>query len=179
MLNPADTVSVCIDIQGNLAHAMHHKEHLFKNVSILLSGLRILGVPIILTEQNPEGLGPTIPEVAALIPNLTPISKMAFSCCDSVEFVHALEETKRKQILLAGIEAHVCVYQTAVDLIARGYAVEAVVDCISSRTAENKMVALEKLKAAGVQLTSAETVLFELLRTAESSAFREIVKIVK
>jgi len=179
MLEPTNTMLVCIDMQGNLAQAMHRKEDLFKNVRILLAGLRILEIPLMVTEQNPQRLGPTIPEVAGLVPDLTPISKMCFSCCDTAAFMTALERVNRRHILLAGIEAHVCIYQTAADLIARGYTVEVVVDCISSRTAENKAIALEKLKAAGAQITSAETVLFELLKTAESPKFREIVKIVK
>lgn len=179
MLDTAGTCLVCLDIQGNLAQAMDRKEDLFKNLKILLSGLRLLEVPVIWTEQNPQRLGPTIPEIASLLSDLKPIPKMSFSCCGNEEFLKALKQAKRKHVLMAGIEAHICVYQTAIDLLDRGYEVHVVADGISSRTPENKAIALEKVKAAGAELTSTETVLFELLKTAEHPKFKEMVGIVK
>ena len=179
MLNVENTVAVCIDMQVKLAQVMNRKEDLFKNMRMFLSGLRVLGVPIIVTEQNPRGLGPTIPDVSEILPGVSPIIKMSFSCCGESAFMSALDQTERKYVLLVGIETHVCVYQTAIELIDRGYAVEVVSDCIGSRTAENKTIGMDKMKSYGIELTSAETVLFELLKTAESPKFREIAKIVK
>jgi nicotinamidase-related amidase len=104
---------------------------------------------------------------------------MSFSCCGEPAFLARLEALGRGQALLAGIETHVCVYQTAADLVARGCAVEVVADGVSSRTLDNKLIGLERIRGCGARLTSVETCLFELLRTAEHAAFREILKIVK
>ena len=104
---------------------------------------------------------------------------MSFSCCGNEEFVHALGESKRTDVILCGIETHICVYQTAEDLFSMGYRVHCAADCVSSRTPENKAIGLEKIKNAGGMITSAETVLFELLKTAEAPAFKAIAKIIK
>lgn len=165
--------------RGKLAHLMHQKEALFENLQRIIKGAQVLGIPILWVEQNPEGLGPTIPEVAHLLPDVQPISKLSFSCCGSDRFVGALEATKRTQVLLAGIEAHVCVYQTTVDLLDLGYGVEIVADAVSSRTAQNKQIGLARASGAGAALTSVEMALFELLRAAEGPEFKEILKIVK
>jgi nicotinamidase-related amidase len=158
---------------------MDKKEHLFKNVQKLIKGMRTLGVPILWVEQNPRGLGPTIPEIVSLLSDIEPISKMTFSSCRNDRFVQALNALDRKQILISGIEAHICVYQTAADLVAVGYEVQAVADAVSSRTLENKEVGLQKMRDAGVGVTSVETALFELLKVAEGDQFRDIIRIVK
>ena len=120
MLKPDSTILSVIDVQGRLAHAMYNKETLFENLQKLIKGVKIFGIPILWTEQNPEGLGPTIPEVANLLSDISPISKLSFSCCGNECFMEALRGLNRNQVLLAGIEAHVCVYQTAVDLVNLG-----------------------------------------------------------
>jgi nicotinamidase-related amidase len=165
MLEIENTVLLIVDIQGKLAHLMDKKEHLFKNVQKLIKGMRTLGVPILWVEQNPRGLGPTIPEIVSLLSDIEPISKMTFSSCRNDRFVQALNALDRKQILISGIEAHICVYQTAADLVAVGY--------------ENKEVGLQKMRDAGVGVTSVETALFELLKVAEGDQFRDIIRIVK
>ena len=104
---------------------------------------------------------------------------MSFSCCEEDRFVQALKALNRKQVLIAGIETHICVYQTAVNLVELGYAVEIAVDAVSSRNVVNKDVALQKMKDFGVGLTSVETALFELLKVAEGQAFKQILEIVK
>ncbi len=179
MLKMENVALLIVDIQGNLAHAMHGKELLFKNVQKLIKGIQVLGIPILWTEQNPQGLGPTIPEIADILSNIKPISKMSFSCCQNNLFVQALKALNLKQVLIAGIEAHVCVYQTAVDLVDLGYEVQVVTDAVSSRNMENKEIGLQKMRDSGVSLTSVETALFELLRVAEGEQFRQILKIVK
>ena len=179
MLKMENVALLLVDIQGNLAHSMHGKELLFKNLQKLIKGIQVLGIPILWTEQNPQGLGPTIPEIADLLSNIQPISKMSFSCCQNDRFVQALKALNRKQVLIAGIEAHVCIYQTAVDLVDLGYEVQVVTDAISSRKIENKEIGLQKMRDSGVSLTSVETALFELLKKAEGEQFREILKIVK
>ncbi|MCX5800149.1 MAG: hydrolase [Candidatus Eisenbacteria bacterium] len=179
MLKTETTVLVIIDVQGKLAHLMHRKEELFENLQKIIKGARILGIPILWLEQNPEGLGPTIPELAALLDDVGPISKFSFSCCGDDRFVTALNSLNRKQVLLAGIETHICVYQTATDLVASGYEVQIVSDAVSSRTKENRKIGLERIKEIGAGLTGTETALFELLRTAKAEKFKEIAKIVK
>lgn len=179
MLKIENTTLLIIDIQGNLAHLMHGKELLFKNVQKLIKGIQILGIPILWVEQNPQGLGPTIPEIADILSNIQPISKMSFSSCRNDDFLQALNALNRKQVLVAGIEAHVCVYQTAADIVDIGYEVQVVTDAVSSRNVENKEIGLQRMRDSGVSLTSVETALFELLKVAEGEQFKEILKIVK
>ena len=179
MLTLENTVLVIVDIQGKLAHLMDKEEVLFENLQKIIKGAQILGIPILWAEQNPKGLGPTITEVARLLSNIEPISKLSFSCCGSNHFMQVLKTSNRKQVMIAGIEAHVCVYQTAVDLIDLGYEVKIVADAVSSRTVDNKEIGLEKSRDAGATLTSTEIALFELLRVAEGTKFKEILKIVK
>jgi len=179
MLKIENTTLLIVDIQGNLAHSMHGKELLFKNVQKLIKGIQILGIPILWVEQNPRGLGPTIPEIADLLSNIQPISKMSFSSCRNDRFVQALNALNRKQVLIAGIETHVCVYQTAAELVDIGYDVQVVTDAVSSRNIKNKEIGLQRMRDSGVSLTSVETALFELLKVAEGEQFREILKIVK
>jgi len=179
VLNVEKTALVIIDVQEKLSRVMHEKEKLFENLQKLVKGAQILGIPILVTEQNPNGLGPTVPEIAPILTDIKPVTKFSFSCCGEEPFLREIEKLNRKQILLAGIEAHVCVYQTAIDLIEAGYEVHTVVDCVSSRTPENKNLALDKMKSEGARLTSVEIALFELLRTAKSPKFKELSKIVK
>jgi nicotinamidase-related amidase len=179
MLTIEKTALVLIDVQGKLAQLMHNREALFKQLQVAIKGMQALGAPIFWLEQNPAGLGATIPELAGLLAAQKPIAKMSFSCCGSAEFMLALKASGRAQVLLAGIEAHVCVYQTARDLLAARCDVEVVADCVSSRSAENRLIGLEKMRAAGAGITCVETALFELLRTAESPKFKEVVRLVK
>lgn len=179
MLTLDNTTLIVIDVQNKLARAMHEKNMLHENLQKLIKGMQVLGIPIVLTEQNPEGLGPTIPEIANLLSNVQPIPKLCFSCCDDKRFVQKLQALNRKQVLIAGIETHVCVYQTAIALLSLGYEVQIVADAVSSRTAGNKEIGLEKMRGEGAKLTTTETALFELLKVAEGAKFREILKIVK
>ena len=179
MLTSDQAVLVVIDMQGKLAQSMHGKEMLFENVQRIIKGAQVLGIPILLTEQNPKGLGPTIPEIADLVPNLPRIPKFSFSCCGDERFSRELSALQRRQVLLAGIEGHVCLYQTAVELVTRGWEVHVVADAVSSRTVENKDIGLQKIRDAGASITSVETALFELLKVAEGYEFKQIIGIVK
>jgi nicotinamidase-related amidase len=179
MLAIENTVLLIVDVQEKLSKVMLNREDLLANLVKVIKGAQVLGVPIILTEQNPAGLGQTIPEVKLWLPDIKPVSKFSFSCCGEETFVKQLAALKRSQVLLAGIESHICVYQTAVDLISIGHEVQVLADCVSSRTAENKALGLEKMKEAGASVTSVETALFELMRVAEGNKFKELSKIVK
>ncbi len=179
MLELNNTIVVCVDIQGVLAHAMHTKGELFTNVKKLLSAVSVLEIPVVWTEQTPEKLGPTLPEIAELMPAIKPIIKKSFSCCGNAQFMETLRAHGRKQVVIIGIEAHICIYQTTVDLIAQGYEVQVAADCISSRSPGNKTVGIAKMEAVGAAVTTTETVLFELLKTADAPHFQEIVRIIK
>lgn len=179
MLSRELAALVLIDVQGKLAQLMHEREALFDNLQRLIQGVRVLGLPVLWLEQYPQGLGPTIPEVARLLSDLQPVAKMSFSAWGCEAFRQRLEASGRRQVLLAGIEAHVCVYQTAVDLLAAGYTVEVVGDAVSSRTAANRQLGLERMRAAGARWTGVEMALFELLRTAAAPAFKAIARLVK
>jgi nicotinamidase-related amidase len=179
MLKTEETVLVVIDVQGKLATLMHKKEEFFENVIRIIKGAQVLEIPIIWNEQLPDKLGPTIPEVVNALPGATPLVKNTFSCCGNNDFTAELKSHGRKQVLLAGMEAHVCVYQTAIDLLGEGYEVYLVVDAVSSRTRENKQAGIEAMKNAGAKITSVEMALFELLHVAEGERFRKMIGIVK
>jgi nicotinamidase-related amidase len=179
MLSRTAAVLMMIDFQGNLARAMVDKENLFANNVKLIQGFKAFGLPIIVTEQIPEKLGPTIPQLSKELGGLKPIGKETFSCWADQSFRDQLESLTRRHVVLTGIECHICVYQTALDLLQNGYSVHLVADAVSSRTPENREVGIQAMKSAGAHITSTEMVLFELLRTAADPKAREIFKIVK
>ena len=179
MFESGQTVFVLVDVQGKLASLMQDRDSLYRNLDMLLRGMLALRVPVIWMEQIPEKMGPTIPELAAHLDGMTPIAKSSFSCCGSDAFLQALKQTGARQVVLAGIETHVCVYQTTRDLLDLGLEVDVVADAVSSRSATTRDIALRRIAAAGAGLTSAESILFELMRTAEHPAFRDVLKIVK
>jgi nicotinamidase-related amidase len=178
-LNVENTVLLLIDFQERLFPVMYEKEKLLRNVLKLIKGIQVLEVPVIVTEQYPKGLGPTIPEIKELLPGVKPVEKTCFSCCDEPAFGEALGVLKRKQVLIAGIEAHICVYQTAMALARAGYEVQVVGDGVASRDPENRLAALFKMGAAGVSPTTTEMALFELLKAAKGDKFKAISAIVK
>jgi nicotinamidase-related amidase len=166
-----------IDVQEAFRPAVLDFERVAANVSVLIQGARILGLPLLVTEQYPKGLGHTAPEVAEHLDGVEPIPKLCFSAFDADGFPAAL--AGRDQVLLCGIEAHVCVNQTAEDLLATGREVHVVQDAVSSRTPQNRDLGLHKMERSGAVLTSVETALFELLRQAGTPEFKEIQGLVK
>jgi nicotinamidase-related amidase len=179
MLSTDNTALIIIDVQEKLYRVMHNREALAANLQKMIKCAQVLEIPLLVTEQNPNALGPTIPELKNLMPHIQPISKLSFSCCGEQKFLNKLSALNCKQLLLVGIEAHICVYQTALELLEKGHEVQVLADCVSSRTEENKKLGLEKIKEAGGSATSVEIALFELLRIAEGGTFKEISKIVK
>jgi len=179
MLSRTAAVLIMIDFQDKLAQAMVEKENLFAANVKLIKGFKTLNLPIMVTEQMPEKLGPTIPQLAEALDGVRPIAKETFGCWANAPFHDHLESLTRRHVVLTGIECHVCVYQTALDLMQNGYTVHLVADAVSSRTAENRDIGIEAIKSAGAQITSAEMVLFELLRTAADPKAKDIFKIVK
>jgi nicotinamidase-related amidase len=179
MLSRTAAVLIIIDIQGNLAQAMLDKENLFANTIKLIKGFRALNLPIMVTEQTPQKLGKTLTLIAQEMDDFHSIAKESFSCWGEMLFREKLEGLSRRHVVLSGIETHVCVYQTALDLITNGYTVHLVADAVSSRTQENRQIGVDAVKSAGAHVTSTEMVLFELLRTAADPKAKEFFRIVK
>jgi len=179
MLDIQQCCLTVVDVQGKLAQLMHGREALFKNIQILVRAAKILEIPILWCQQCPDALGPTVPEIAQHLADIEPINKSAFSCCGAEQFNAGLKELARNQILLCGIETHVCIYQTAIDLLVHGFNVNIIADAVSSRALENKQIALNKLAAEGAKISCTEMALFELLKNAEHPKFRQIAKLIK
>ena len=179
MFTVNNALLLVIDIQGQLAYRMRDKDKLFAHLEGMIKGAEILDVPILWTEQAPEKIGPTVPEVSVFLSHLTPITKTSFSCCGERKFLDALNRAKRRQIIVVGIETHVCVYQTVADLLHLKYEVQVVTDAVSSRTAENRDMGLERIRECGAGLTTTEMILCELLQKAEGEKFKEILQLIK
>lgn len=174
-LAPERTTLVVIDVQEGFRKAVPDFERVAKAASTLVEGAEALGVPIVVTEQYPKGLGETAPEVAAHLPDGTePLEKVVFSAADADGF----DLAGRDQALICGIESHVCVSQTAIDLLEAGVEVQVPLDAVASRTDENKRVGLHKMERAGAVLTSVEAALFELLGRAGTDQFKTVQRLV-
>ena len=179
MLQVDDTALVIVDVQGKLAKIMHQSQELLKNISNMIQGAKLLNIPVLWLEQYPKGLGSTNEQIQALLTSNTPVEKMTFSAYRTEAFQQQLEKLNKKSLLVAGIESHICVYQTVNDLLERSYEVEIITDCISSRTLANKQVGIDKMVSIGAKVTSVEMTLFELMQTAEHPKFKEISKLIK
>jgi nicotinamidase-related amidase len=168
-----------IDVQEAFRTAVLDFGRTARNTAILVQGARRLGLPVLVTEQYPKGLGHTVPEVAEHLDGISPIEKVAFSAVDACGFHSGLGDTERDQVLLCGIEAHVCVNQTAEDLLAGGFEVHVATDAVSSRTEHNCDLGLHKMEHSGACLTSVETALFELLRAAGTPEFKDVQRLIR
>jgi nicotinamidase-related amidase len=179
MLNKDNAILVVIDVQGKLATLMHENEKLFENINRMVKGARVLDIPIIWTEQIPDKLGETVSVIKSELNGIELLTKKTFSCCGGPGFNEKLNELGRKQIIVTGIETHVCVYQTCMDLLNNNFDVHLVTDAVSSRIETNYHLGVQRIKEAGAILTSVEMSLFEMLKIAEGEQFKQIVKIVK
>lgn len=181
-LHPERTALLVIDIQERLSAAMDPERiaAVTRNTIILLQAARTLALPVLVTEQYPKGIGPTLPEIAAAFPEGQAVhEKVCFSCADVAPFMGALRRTGRKQLLLTGMETHVCVFQTARDLARAGFATFAVEDALLSRTVENHAIGLRLMAQAGATRTSTEVALFDMLQRAGTPAFKAIAPLIK
>ena len=178
--DPSKSLLVLIDMQEKLLRAMSDAEPCAARCGLLLQAASAFGMPVIVTEQYPKGLGPTVSDLAQRIPSGSPvIEKGAFSCFGEPLFAEAVEKAAPESLILCGIEAHVCAAQTALDAANRGLNVFAVRDAMTSRHVPDRESAFTLLQANGVQVLSAETLLFMLLRTSKHPAFKEISRLVK
>jgi nicotinamidase-related amidase len=181
-LHRADAVLIVIDVQEKLMPVIEGHEEVARNIERLVRGCHVLDVPALLTEQYVKGLGATIPSIKRAFEETSgyePIEKNCFSGYGCAEFVTALRLLQKKQAIVAGIETHVCVYQTVIDLLANGTEVTIVADAVGSRDASNKDLALRRMVAEGTKLSSTEMALFEMLVTAGTDEFREIARLVR
>src|SRR3989338_1242210 len=175
IINKENTAFVLIDLQEKFVPVIYDIDCITKNIDVLVKASRILGLPLIATEQYPKGLGHTINKIE--IDKI--IEKISFSCFDNNEFKNKLRNLKAKILVLFGIEAHVCVLKTALDGIKNNFEVHVVSDAISSRTLENKKIAIERMKQSGVFIASTEMILFQLVKEAGSNEFKEISRLIK
>lgn len=177
LMSAGDTALLVVDVQQKLIGLISGHRRLVWNIGRLIDGARLLGLAVLATEQYPQGLGPTEPELAA---RLGPVpSKLAFSCAGCPEVVRALEEHAVHKVLVVGIEAHVCVQQTVLDLLAAGFSVYVAVDAVGSRGALDRDIALRRMECAGASLTTTEAALFEWCQVAGTPEFKQISALVK
>ena len=179
ILDRQHTALLVIDIQERVHAVMRYRETVEANALKLIRGCQLLRVPIFLTEQYPKGLGHTISSIRNALQTTLPLQKMSFSCCGSEDLMKVLQEKGLRHAVLAGIETHVCILQTALDLLANDYQVHVVRDAVSSRHELDHQTALQRLQQAGAIVTTAEAVLFELMERADSAEFKEVSKLIK
>lgn len=181
-LHRETAVLAIIDVQERLMPVIDAREQVEANIDRLVRGCHILGVPALITEQYVKGLGTTVPLVRRALEEsggYAPIEKSCFSSFGCGAFVERLEASARHQVILCGVEAHVCVYQTAIDLLDAGYEVVVAADAVSSRSPHNKEIAIRRLTSEGAKLGSTEMVLFEMLVASGGDEFRAIARLVK
>lgn len=178
MLELKKSCLVVVDVQEKLIPVMQSPELVIKNCSVLIRVAKALEIPILWCQQYPKALGQTVPPLAELLTHLQPIDKRSFSCC-TPEFNSKLATLNVDTAILCGIETHVCVFQTAMDMLRMSMKVCVVADSVSSRTEQNKQLALSRMSANGVTLNSTEMLLFELLKTSEHPKFKELSALIR
>lgn len=180
ILDPARTALLVIDVQEAFRDVIPEAEDLAHRIARLVRGMQILGVPVLVTEQYPKGLGVTVREIAEVLgPDTFKAEKTAFSSCGAASFTEELDRLGRDQIVVCGIEAHICVNQTTHDLLETGRQVHLAVDCIDSRFPWNRKVAVRKMLSSGALMTTTEMALFELMRDAKNENFKAIQALIK
>ena len=179
MLMRENTGLIVVDIQGKLASLVHDSDALISNCEKLIKGAQALELPIILLEQNPEKLGSTANELSVHLNDIDRITKFTFNACESSNFLDSVRSKNVDTWLVCGIEAHICVYQTAKGLVGLGYKVELVSDCISSRSSSNIQLGISRLKNSGVEITGLEMCLYELVKDCRSSEFKQILGLIR
>lgn len=179
LIKPELSCLVVIDIQDKLAPAMQSPAKVIRNTALLMRAADRMGVPILMTEQYPKGLGRTVPQLQGIAPQAQVFEKIHFSCMNEELFQQAFEATGRRQVVITGMEAHICVMQTGVDLMDKGYEIFVVTDATASRTLESEQACLDRLGAAGAGIVTTEMVIYEWLGRAGTEAFKEMLPFIK
>jgi len=178
-INVEDTVFCLVDVQERLYPHVTNKDEIEKNLITLVKGLKIHNVPFIVNEQYKKGIGETIPSLRELVDEDPHFEKTSFSCCKNESTLEALKSSNKKVVIVAGIETHVCVLQTCIDLLEENFQVVLVTDCVTSRKQNDTDIAIKRLIQAGVIPTTYESLLFELTVNAKSPVFKEISSLIK
>jgi nicotinamidase-related amidase len=171
--------AVLVDMQDRLFPHIHEKDQILSNIIKLIEGLKALSVPILVTQQYSAGLGPTISPIIEKFNEFKYIEKNCFSCCDEPAFIESMGLLKCKFVILFGIESHVCILQTCIDLLDRGIVPFIVEDCTSSRNPADKSIAVKRMRQDGARISSYESILLELARKAGNERFKKISSIIK
>ena len=180
MLDIENTALAVIDVQGKLTGLVHEHEKVLTHIEHLIRACESFALPILWSEQAPDKIGETVGPIKDLLyPMIKPIHKRSFSCYGCPEYVEHLKETNRRQILVTGIETHVCVYQTVRDLHRHGYEVHLIADAVSSRHHIDRDLAIARMRDEGIIITTAEMAMCELLKTADNPKFKEIMAYLK
>ncbi len=179
ILNKANSVLLIIDVQEKFRSAMRNPEELAAKINTMIDGAKILGVPIVVTEQYPKGLGKTFEDITAHLEEHQYFEKDCFSACGAPDLMSWLSQTGRRQVMVCGIEAHICVNQTSHDLIHNGFDVHLITDAVASRSPENKEIGLRKMHAAGAVMSCVEMALFEMLVESGNETFKAVQRLVK
>lgn len=175
-----DTLALIIDFQEKLVPVINQSDELLHNTEILIKGLRTLGIPMLITQQYTKGIGMTVPELRnAAGDEFRYEDKITFSCAEEAVIMEKIEKAGKKNIIVCGIEAHICVLQTVIDLIAKGYQVILVEDCVGSRTENNRRIGIQRAITEGAVISTYESILFELTRMAKTDVFKEISRLIK
>ncbi len=178
-LEKEKAVLLIVDIQERLAAVMGQKDQVVKNNQHLIELAKMIGLPVMVTEQYPKGLGRTVPELQAALPTYRLVEKMTFDCCGQPTFLPELKDHNRSTVILTGMETHICVLQTCLGLLQGGMHVHVVQDAICSRTKENWKAGIEFMREAGAVITCTETALFQLLKVAGTEEFKKISQRIK
>ncbi|MCU7497047.1 MAG: hydrolase [Ignavibacteria bacterium] len=179
VLVPSKTALLIIDMQERILAAMNSPEEILSNTIKLVQGFRVLRLPVYYTEQYPKGLGSTVKELKSELEGLTAIEKMSFSCSGAGELFGTLKLSNIMQVVVCGIESHVCVQQTVLDLLSNGFQVDVAADAVSSRREKDYKIALKRMNSNGAEVTTTESILFELLKVCGTEEFKKISRIVK
>ena len=179
LLDREQTGLVVVDIQKKLMNVMGRKDRILDNTLKLIHLAKLFNIPIVVTEQYPKMIGPTLPEIKKALPKTAPITKTDFNCCAVDPFMHALKSDGLINIILTGAESHVCILQTCLDLLDKGYIVHIPRDAVDSRTEENWLMSLNLMEKAGAVITSTETVIFQILKKAGTKEFKEMLRLIK
>ncbi|MFA5404748.1 MAG: hydrolase [Ignavibacteria bacterium] len=174
-----NTIAVVVDVQQRLFPFINENEKLSANIVRLIKGLKALGIEIIVTVQYSKGLGETIEPIKEALGEYKHLEKMSFSCCGFPDFMESLKKSGKKNVIVCGIESHVCVLQTTLDLLEGKFQPVLIEDCVSSRNPNDKKFAVERMRQEGAIISTYESILFELLEVSGTETFKEISKIVK
>lgn len=179
MLNEKETALILIDVQGKLAEMVYNSKNIISNIKKLVLACKALSIPIVWVEQYPAGLGETVPELSSLLKNQQAFEKHTFNALANKEIEKKVTQLKKTQWLVCGIETHICVYQTAIGLLEKGYRVELVTDAVSSRSKSSIKMAINKLQSKGAEVTDVEMCVYELIKNSKKPVFKEILPIIK